>query len=277
MRTIFYLLIALLMTSCVGKQQKTENRGNSDTILDSVVAEKNIKLLEEQYAEAADLVDKLTLLGQIGKSQAESMSKEEFSDYFITFKNNVEELVAEINKVEVEYLYNRYGYFHNSDGEKIAPPDWVAEKEARYAKAGLHATHIGEGFEEFCLADDYFRKNFHNKLSQEYIAYLALEENEGKIVSDGGLIVPYKELATEILRHESFIASYPNSKKLNEINERYLFYQYVYLNGLDNSPIRDKNQKLLPEIIEEFKRFTQDNPNSPTTELVEKILHEEEN
>lgn len=262
-RIIYLLLISLFVVSCTGRQQgKATNKATTDSI----------SLLEEQYSKVSDPLEKVVLLDKIAKAKVQTLTKDEFGEYFLGFKTQLDSLIAEINTNETDYLYNRYGLHHDKNGNEITPPEWVQEKEKRYADAGLYPTHIGEGFMEFLLADDYFSKNFGNFLPQDVKDYLKLEEKDGKIVSDGGLLIEFSELADEILPYESFIANYPNSKFIDKVKEYYQSYQFFYLNGIDNSPIKDRHGNLFSENRAEFQRFIKAYPDSPTAELVKDVL-----
>ncbi len=265
MRTTIYLLsIVLLFASCAGRQQ---GKATDEEVV-------SVTSLEEQYSQASDPLEKFVLLDQIAKAKAQTLTGEEFGEYFLLFKVQLDSLIDEINSNEKDYLYERYGLHHDDKGNEITPPDWVQEKEKRYAEAGLYPKQIGEGFEEFRLADDYYSQNFDTVLPQDVKEYLELKEKEGEIVSDGGLWIEFSELADEILRYENFIAKHPRGKLLNEVNEKYFFYQDIYLNGIDNSPVKNEKGRLLPEAKAELQRFVNAHPDSPTAKLAKIVLED---
>lgn len=262
-RIIYLLYIPLVLGSCTGGQQNKATNETTDSL----------SLFEEQYSQTNDPFEKFVLLDKIAKAKAQTLTSDEFGDYFLGFKTQLDSLIAEINSNEKDFLYEHYSLHHDDNGNQITPPDWVQEKEKRYADAGLYPTHIGEGIEEFRIALDYF-ENFNNFLPQDIKDYLKIKEKEGKILSDGGLWVEFSELADEIIRYESFIANHPQSKLLNEVNEKYLFYQNIYLNGIDNSPVKNKKGRLLPEAKAELQRFVKAHPDSPTAELAKMTLED---
>lgn len=271
MKTTIYLLLltSVIAVSCTGKQQSETAKTNEDSV--SLIS------LEQQLGQADEPLAKFKLLNQIAKVKAKTLSADEFSNYFLDFKTQLESLITQINANEEEYLYQRYGLHHDDSGNEITPPDWVQEKEKSYADAGLQFKHIGEGQVMIHPADDYYSKNFDSFLTPEIKDYLKLKENDGKIVSDGGLWVEAKELADEILKYERFIANHPHSKLLNEVKEQYHFYQNIYLTGIDNWPRMNSQCRLNPDAKTELQRFVKAYPDSKTAELAKVVLSEKEN
>lgn len=269
-RAIYLLLLILVSASCTGKKQSDTVNSENETVAASEIS------LEQQLGQATDPLEKFKLLDQIAKEKTKTLSPEEFGSYFLEFKTQMESFIAEINAAEEEYLEQRYGLHHDENGNEITPPDWVNEKEKRYADIGLNARYIGEGFYEFQPADDYFTKNFNQYLPQDAKDFLQLTENDGTIVSDGGVWVTDEEFADVILRYENFIQKYPDSKLLPEVKEQYHFYQTIYLTGIDNSPRMNNSGRLLPEAKVELNRFVKAYPNSKTAELAKMVLEEKE-
>lgn len=107
---------------------------------------------------------------------------------------------------------------------------------------------------------------------KDYIALLALESNS-KSTSDGGLVIPWNELAARTLTAESFIRDHPSAQERERVEERYIQYLNNYLIGLNNSPIFDYDTfKILPEVKAMYENTTQSYPDTVTAILTKQLL-----
>lgn len=264
MKKFIYLFATLIvLISCKGNTNNSQENDEQTTTETSV---SQLKQLENQLAQATEPLEKFKLLDQIAREKAQTLSAEDFGVYFVQFKQQVNGVMAEIYAIESE--------------NQTDPETWAKERRKIYTDAGLQYA-MSEGMvNKVEPKNGYYNENFGQYLPQDFKDYFKIQEAEYgenfNIVEDASLMIGVEDLADFILSIEDFIAKYPNSKLIAEVEEKYGFYQYIYLNGIDNSPVKDRNGNLLPETKAEFNRFVAAHPDSPTAQLASELLKKKE-
>lgn len=280
---LFFILI--MMFTCCGNSQKTKNDSNLSA---NAIEQENkfenskkdlIVQLESQLNKTESPLEKIKLLYQIAEEKAQTLSLDEFALYFDHFQKQIDATLEEINENNTDDLEQLTTHFSNRYDDNIneaVTPETIESLMKKYADIGLEPVHIGEGTYNFKLIDNFLIKKFSKHLTPQIKDSLKLRENKGKVIQDAALLISEKDFADLILAHEAFIAQYPASQLLQQVKDNYVFYQLIYLTGMDNWERIDRNGHLTPEAKRELSRFVKENPQSKTAELAKEILTEKE-
>lgn len=280
---LFFILI--MMFTCCGNSQKTKNDSN----LSANATEQENKFenskkdlivqLESQLNKTGNPLEKIELLYQIAEEKVQILSPDEFAFYFYHFQKQIDGTLEEINENNTDDLVQLTTHFSNRYDDNInevETPETIERLIKKYADIGLEPVHIGEGTYNFKLIDNFLIKKFDKHLTPQIKDFLKLRKHEGEVIQDAALLISEKDFADLILAHEAFIAQYPASQLLQQIKDNYIFYQLIYLTGMDNWERIDRNGHLTPEAKRELSRFVKENPQSKTAELAKEILTEKE-
>jgi hypothetical protein len=96
---------------------------------------------------------------------------------------------------------------------------------------------------------------FRTYLTQEMKDYIdiKLDESERPSVMDAGIVIPIDDFIQRILKSMDYITNYPDSPRADEIDQFNTGRIFMYLSGIDNNPVFDSNQKILPDRLSEFE------------------------
>ncbi len=253
-------VIAKIVNKVVESFKKLSDNGQGNT--------------EKKSTRNSKSCEKLVLIKETAQEKLKTLTPEQANTYFDELQKEVDGLVGKVNEEEENYLSNYYLYHTDNEGNMITPPDSIQQKEAFFKKAGLIFSY-DEGEVALGLSTNFHKTLFSDKLTADYNAYLKLQDliGDAPLIQDASLAIPIQKLADIILEYEAFLETYPKSMKVKEVKEYYKFYQELYLSGIDNSPVRDENNRLLQDVEQEFKRFVKNYPKSQTTVLVEEVLN----
>lgn len=92
-------------------------------------------------------------------------------------------------------------------------------------------------------------------LSKEMNDYMdiKLDESNRPSVVDAGIVIPVDDFIQRILKSYKYLENYPDSPRANEVKQFNHGRMQVYLGGIDNNPVFDSNQKILPDKLTEFE------------------------
>jgi hypothetical protein len=92
-------------------------------------------------------------------------------------------------------------------------------------------------------------------LSKEMNDYMdiKLDESNRPSVLDAGIVIPTDDFIQRILKSYNYLENYPDSPRASEVKQFNHGRMQVYLGGIDNNPVFDSNQKILPEKLKEFE------------------------
>lgn len=152
--------------------------------------------------------------------------------------------------------------FYNQSIEKLGTLDGVYINKNVLEKNGLESFEE-EGFSYIVFKKDYIYKNFRNYLSEEYLTYIGIMNKQ--VYSDATVVISWRDFARYIYFESEFIKKYPNSKRINDVKQKYAYDLYAFLMGTDNS-------RVTKEASQVIKDFPEDYPNTPATEIVKHYL-----
>ncbi|MCJ7666539.1 MAG: Gmad2 immunoglobulin-like domain-containing protein [Actinobacteria bacterium] len=82
---------------------------------------------------------------------------------------------------------------------------------------------------------------------------IKLDESNRPAVMDACIVIPTDDFIQRILKSMYYIETYPGSPREAEVRHFNTGRIIVYLSGIDNSPVFDSDQKILPDRLTEFK------------------------
>ena len=99
-------------------------------------------------------------------------------------------------------------------------------------------------------------KQYYSYLSNQMKDYIDImaEESDEPSVSDAGLTISLDEYVERIISLYDFEAKYPGFARIYYIINMLNGKLWVYMGGIDNTPVFDFNGKVLPERLEDFKK-----------------------
>lgn len=281
MKSVFYccLFVALITASC---REKARKPGNTKLKADSN------KIVPEK-PDTSELTD--TKTADLSNS---TMTTEHLLSLVGSQKKEVEEKLLTASKTEADGIYDAYikangilvGKIIVSESQLLDKfYDEDAQIQSKVKKLGallkkydLDYDEIGEGIVEIKTKNDFYDNIFRNYVTDDYKEYIAIKSEEDKVTysADAALLIPFEEIGERVIVWEKLLAKYPASKLRDKIREQYQYYQSDYLFGMDNtSTIEYQSSEkayINAENIEEFNRFMNKYPSSPTNRLINIFL-----
>lgn len=131
--------------------------------------------------------------------------------------------------------------------------------------SGYRFYHEGEGMINF--QSDLAILEAELKPSPQMQKYFEME-NQAQVTEDGAVSVTPQELADRTVALEDFINKNPNFKYGEKLKERYEFWLFLLLKGLNNSPAIDEENRLKEEWKSAMEYVMEKDPNSQTAAAV---------
>ncbi len=128
---------------------------------------------------------------------------------------------------------------------------------------------------EFYPIIDYEKlKKYNSYISDEIKEYIEIKslDSEKPIAIDASLYISYSELVERILKTENYIKKYSKGQKHENMMEIYSRNLWIYLSGMDNSPIYDYETGQIYEEILESYREVENMEKKTTGYIVKKYL-----
>ncbi len=96
---------------------------------------------------------------------------------------------------------------------------------------------------------------YRSYLSQEMNDYIdiKLDESEHPSVLDAGIVISMDDFIGRIIKSMDYVKNFPDSPRAVEVNQFNNGRIFIYLSGIDNNPVFDSNQKILPDRLSEFE------------------------
>lgn len=90
-------------------------------------------------------------------------------------------------------------------------------------------------------------QEYNNYVTDEWKEYLAVKamDSENPPLADGALRISFDDLADRIIKTENYLNKYLDSFRQAEMIDSYHNKITIYLKGVDNTPIADRNTKML--------------------------------
>ena len=116
---------------------------------------------------------------------------------------------------------------------------------------------------------------YNNYISKDLIDYyeLCAIESDELSAKDAGLTITWNELGNRVLAAESYLSKYPHSLASEEAAFRYEQYLWMYLLGLNNTPIVDwETNKVIDEVLNSYHQFIEDHRDTATADALANYL-----
>ncbi|MEZ7722649.1 hypothetical protein O3885_01870 [Fusobacterium sp. 27098_8_59] len=231
-------------------------------------------------------------------------NKELLNDFVESKKSVMERLKTAKDKEEGNKIYNEYVATNKLMLEKIneahsellenvfmadskynfTPEEWKTVNN--YLKDyDLELIDMGEGNAMIAQVSNFYYDIFKDYVTDDYRDYLALVAKEYAEPYFGieEILVSHEKIADRLLAWEDFQKKYPNSDFASQANIQANVYRRAYILGASNLHTREggsENPELyyIPDnILKEFNRFIQENPDSPTVEYINFYLENHKN
>ena len=231
-------------------------------------------------------------------------NKELLNDFVESKKSVMERLKTAKDKEEGNKIYNEYVATNKLMLEKIneahsellenvfmadskynfTPEEWKTVNN--YLKDyDLELIDMGEGNAMIAQVPNFYYDIFKDYVTDDYKDYLELVTKEYTEPYFGieEILVSHEKIADRLLAWEDFQKKYPNSDFLAEADIEANVYRRAYILGAYNLHTREggsENPELyyIPDnILKEFNRFIETNPDSPTVEYINFYLENYKN
>ena len=231
-------------------------------------------------------------------------NKELLNDFVESKKSVIERLKTAKDKEEGNKIYNEYVATNKLMIEKIneahsellenvfmadskynfTPEEWKTVNN--YLKDyDLELIDMGEGNAMIAQVSNFYYDIFKDYVTDDYRDYLELVTKEYSEPYFGieEILVSHEKIADRLLAWENFQKKYPNSDFLAEADIEANVYRRAYILGAYNLHTREggsENSELyyIPDnILKEFNRFIEANPDSPTVEYINFYLENYKN
>ena len=132
-----------------------------------------------------------------------------------------------------------------------------------------------EGSYYYALNFKYIAKKYQKTISNEYYLWLMFLDKTSGSVSDGGLITETDNIRKYLIFMENFTKNYPNFVRIDDVKMLELQYRYIYLFGLDNTPIFDQydTKKMNLDYKKSYETFLSKNKDSKYYPMVSEFYN----
>ena len=231
-------------------------------------------------------------------------NKELLNDFVESKKSVMERLKTANNKEEGNKIYTEYVATNKLMLEKInnehsvllenvfmkdtkynfTPEEWnIANNFLK--DYDLELLDMGEGNAIIAQVPNFYYDIFKDYVTNDYRDYLELVTKEYIEPYFGieEILVPHEKIADRILAWEEFQKNYPNSDFIAMADIEVNVYRRAYILGAYNLHTREGGSEkpelyYIPDnILKEFNRFIQTNPDSPTVEYINFYLENHKN
>ena len=200
-----------------------------------------------------------------------------YTEYLVTNKL----LLEKINEEHSILLEN---VFMKDTKYNFTPEEWnIANNFLK--DYDLELIDMGEGNAMIAQVPNFYYDIFKDYVTDDYRDYLALVTKEYAEPYFGieEILVPHEKIADRILAWEEFQKKYPNSDFMATADIEVNVYRRAYILGAYNLHTREGGSEkpelyYIPDnILKEFNRFIQANPDSPTVEYINFYLENHKN
>ena len=200
-----------------------------------------------------------------------------YTEYLVTNKL----LLEKINEEHSILLEN---VFMKDTKYNFTPEEWnIANNFLK--DYDLELLDMGEGNAIIAQVPNFYYDIFKDYVTNDYRDYLELVTKEYIEPYFGieEILVPHEKIANRILAWEEFQKKYPNSDFMATADIEANVYRRAYILGAYNLHTREGGSEkpelyYIPDnILKEFNRFIQANPNSPTVEYINFYLENHKN
>jgi hypothetical protein len=267
MKNLLFMLLIISAFSC--------KKGNTETVVLSQSEKDSVSLVEFERA-LSQLPDSLSssLKGlEIFKNDFEKSSPENNDRAFNSYLKFQAKLIDSLNQQ----------LMRNPALEKIESTIWQdttlhqPEGKAFMNKLFQNGLRLAstEGMVYIDRETQTLRNYFYDNLSpstQKFFGQFELETNQ-PMSSDGGFIIPVKEVADRLGFWDAFLTSYPKHLFSDYAANNAKYDLYFFLIGMDNTPAFGHGDETLDkEFLEAYKYFIQKYPDSKNAVVIKEYL-----
>ena len=121
-----------------------------------------------------------------------------------------------------------------------------------------------EGCNYYALNFKYIAEKYKKSISKEYYLWLMFLHETSDTIKGGGFVAKTDNLRKYLTFTENFIKDYPNFVRIDDVKRLESDYIYIYMFGLDNTPIFDKydTKQINPGYKKSYEKFLAENKNS---------------
>lgn len=239
------------------------------------------------------------------KNEIIQMFNKDLLNNFVESKKSVMERLKtandkeEGNKIYTEYVATNKLMLEKINNEHSALLENVFMKDTKYnftpeewniannflKDYDLELLDMGEGNAIIAQVPNFYYDIFKDYVTNDYRDYLELVTKEYIEPYFGieEILVPHEKIADRILAWEEFQKKYPNSDFMATADIEANVYRRAYILGAYNLHTREGGSEkpelyYIPDnILKEFNRFIQANPDSPTVEYINFYLENHKN
>ncbi len=277
------LVLALTLTGCNKKEEADKTpivKPPVENPKDDVVVEEDEDTLIEEFADILDkeeepdkiisfIDNNLDKLGELeGDIMIDGLEKK-----LIENEDSTTDKIFELDKNNeiIEIWENNNYEFGESQIGLIKDNDLKAELQKSYDNMYKLVNLEGQFFNVI----DYARlQKYNDYLTDEWKDYLAImaRDSEDLPMADGGLRISYDELAKRLILTENYLNSYVEGGRREEMLELYENKIDVYLKGVPNTPIADRDTNIITDEVLSSYEKTANIENYITSHIVFKYL-----
>lgn len=258
---IFALVFAIFLNGCK-KEEAVEEPGpipptNKVEVVE--VEEDEKALIMEEFADLVDGKDPLQIkeyveenIGKLSQLEGNEMinalektlvhNLEEITERLIALDENGE--LIDIASDEFFFPEDKVSQIKNGDLKREVATIF----DSMYKLVNLEGSF-------YPLVDYAKLQGYNNYVTDEWKEYIAVKamDSENPPLTDGALRITFDDLANRILKTENYLNKYLDSYRQDEMVDSYHNKVTVYLKGVDNTPIADRNTKIVStEVLDSY-------------------------
>lgn len=251
---IMIIFILLFVISCKTNIKDKESK-------DIEIIEENKDYNSEEFKNLLNKKDNLNKILFYIEENIESVTNREADKMLLDLENylenNIDRTKENMVKIDVNYELIKLG-----ERELFFPEDRVIEIENNQLRE-LIKDSLNNNYKLINLEGDFYPiidykklKKYNSYISNEMKEYIEIKslDSEIPIAIDASLYISYSELVERILKIENYIKKYYKGQKYENMMEIYSTNLWIYLSGLDNSPIYDyETGEIHEEILENYR------------------------
>ena len=287
-RALWLLITLIFLSACTQKSkgragQQQSGTDPSSALLDNDPVQSQAVWLElwkfMTYSEDMPPLDRVVQLMGLSEKDFLQLTPNDALSALHKLREAVELELIKLDEQNMPFLEEYGTALYNLREEGKAIPDSTLAKLQPFKEKGLHIEDAAEGGFAFALIEPTIPR-LAQYLPEDYQAIWKDTEVFRSYLMDATVVVSWKELGEAVIRFEHFAEKYAidqDGLHCPALNATYIPLQSAYLFGVDNHPITANGEAAGPldaEIKEEYRRFSQAYPNSPTSNLIKLLLAE---
>ncbi|WP_107688504.1 hypothetical protein [Neisseria wadsworthii] len=288
-KPIFYLaLSAGLLSACFeqgGQAEKIEQAAVASAP-QSAASDRHMAQPQADIPMPEDLLQQFVWHTEQVRRRLQQATPEEANQLYETHKEMLEhyneqieksgllDRLAHERKAFLDHYHDDANWIINPATDERKPAPALKKKQEEMAAIGLEYVDMYDGPVSIRAEPDYYRKLFGEKVSPDFARFIEFEAQERSDPSWGeaDVMVSWPELGKRLAAREAFTRQYPQSRLVKRMKEEHMYYQYMFLLGMENTlAFDDEGKQIRPEVAKAWQDFAKHHPESPTTALIRRI------